>query len=473
MKRCHWPILAFVVAHEYFSGFAAYAVAQQPKLVPPEEAALVVEGVVRELYTSERENRTDYLVEITVSKSEARHIQPDGARQQYPAPGELLTIYVWQRHAPTGRLGQVQNPLPPPAERSRIKAFLTPREQGGWQATFPKWYELLNESVAGVTTGDPPPKRSPTDDATDATHLGMTLERIQFANKTGLRVTSIERGGAAQQAGLEVGDVLVGAGEASVSLESVEQLLDMTAANPQLDLLVVDVNTGRTAKITIVTRAAPARETEAQNPIDNSPPREQPSDEDDGPSLGIAAERVTLGQRTALKVSQVEPNGAAARAGIEVGDILVKANGAPLTGPEQLAAALRKSGSAITLTVRDVRTGRDVPVEVPLGGSPVKPAPTLPTEQPSANKTAPGQIGVVTELAFYDNEAAVKVTEVERGSPAERAGLQVGTIIVQAGDKPVLHPSDLIDAERAAKGSLRLSIVAPGSRRKSTIEVRL
>jgi hypothetical protein len=51
--------------------------------------------------------------------------------------------------------------------------------------------------------------------------------------------------------------------------------------------------------------------------------------------------------------------------------------------------------------------------------------------------------------------------------------LQVGTIIVQAGDKPVLHPSDLIDAERAAKGSLRLSIVAPGSRRKSTIEVRL
>lgn len=473
MKRCRLLVLALVVAPGYFSGFAASAGAQPPKLVPPEEAALVVEGVVRELYTSERENRTDYLVEIAVNKSEARRIPPDGARRQYPAPGERLTIYVWQRHAPTGRLGQVQNPLPPPAERSRIKAFLTPREQGGWQATFPKWYESLDESVADVTTSDPPPRRSPPDDATEATHLGMTLERIQLANKTGLRVTSIERGGAAQQAGLEVGDVLVGAGSAPVPLESVEQLVAMVAAKPQLDLFVVDVNTGRTAKITIVTRAAPASEAEDHNPADNSPPHEQPSDEDDGPSLGIAAERVTLGQRTALKVSHVEPDGAAARAGIEVGDILVKANGAPLTEPEQLAAALRKSGSAITLTVRDVRTGRDVPVEVPLGGSPDKPAPTLPTEQPSANNTAPGKIGVVTELAFYDNEAAVKVTEVERGSPAERAGLQVGTIIVQAGDKPVLHPSDLIDAERAAKGSLRLSIVAPGSRRKSAIEVRL
>ena len=37
--------------------------------------------------------------------------------------------------------------------------------------------------------------------------------------------------------------------------------------------------------------------------------------------------------------------------------MIVAANGAAITGPEQLASAVRKSGAALELTVRDSRTG--------------------------------------------------------------------------------------------------------------------
>jgi serine protease Do len=168
-----------------------------------------------------------------------------------------------------------------------------------------------------------------------------------------------------------------------------------------------------------------------------------------------------------LKVTGVEAGSSAAKAGIEIGDILVAANGAALTGPEQLASALRKSGPTLTITVRDTRTGREVPVEVAVPGAKPAEAPEAP---PGGN---PGRLGAVTELAFYDAEAAVKVTEVEPGGPAARAGLAVGMIILQANDKPILHPDDLVAAVRTADGAVRLLVVEPRSRQKSNVSVDL
>jgi S1-C subfamily serine protease len=80
---------------------------------------------------------------------------------------------------------------------------------------------------------------------------------------------------------------------------------------------------------------------------------------------------------------------------------------------------------------------------------------------------------VVTELAFYDVEAAVKVTEVEPNSPAARTGLQPGVIILEADGKPVLHPNDLNDAVRSSSGTLRLTVVEPRTGAKRAVQVSL
>ena len=67
---------------------------------------------------------------------------------------------------------------------------------------------------------------------------------------------------------------------------------------------------------------------------------------------------------------------------------------------------------------------------------------------------------------LYNDEFAVKVTEVNAGSPAARAGLRPGIVIIEANGKPVLHPNELDDAIRNSGKTCRLTIVDPGTGRK-------
>src|SRR5262249_39790297 len=121
---------------------------------------------------------------------------------------------------------------------------------------------------------------------------------------------------------------------------------------------------------------------------------------------------------------------------------------------------------------RDTRTGRDVPVEVKLGG----PGPANPVPIPADPQIPTGggrRLGAVTELVFDDVDPAAKVTEVEPGSPAAVAGIVPGTVIVAANGSPVLHPKDLEEAVRKSGPKLTLTVVNPRTRNKSTVEVRL
>jgi S1-C subfamily serine protease len=134
------------------------------------------------------------------------------------------------------------------------------------------------------------------------------------------------------------------------------------------------------------------------------------------------------------------------------------------------------------LTVRDIRTGKDVPVEVQVPGRSADPSPApFPLPSPGANKpvTSPApdgsrnRLGAVTEITLYDVEAALKVTEVAPGSPADRAGIRPGLIILAANGKLMLHPNQLAETVRQSPATLQLSVVDPRSGRKSTVKVDL
>jgi S1-C subfamily serine protease len=79
----------------------------------------------------------------------------------------------------------------------------------------------------------------------------------------------------------------------------------------------------------------------------------------------------------------------------------------------------------------------------------------------------------VTEITLNDVEVAVKVTEVAPGSPAERAGIRPGLVILAANGKQVLHPNDLAEVVRQSPATLQLSVVDPASGRKGTVTVDL
>jgi serine protease Do len=179
-----------------------------------------------------------------------------------------------------------------------------------------------------------------------------------------------------------------------------------------------------------------------------------------------------VGKRTGMKVIRVEPGSPAQKAGIEIGDVIVAANGVPVTGVEVLSAVLKKSGPSLTVTVRDTRTGRDLPVEVKVGGpDAVTPVP-IPADTP-VQAGGGRRLGAVTELVFYDVNPAVKVTEVEPDSPAARAGIEPGDIIVEANGTPVLHPKTLDELVRQSPPVLKLQVVDPSTNKKTSVDVNV
>jgi S1-C subfamily serine protease len=296
--------------------------------------------------------------------------------------------------------------------------------------------------------------------------LKMTFERSRLKNQLVLRVTSVERRGPAQQAGLEVGDTIVGVEGAL--LANIEQIEAVARRGVPFSLIVADVRSGQAAQVLVTPTPLTEKPSSDSAPGPAAPPAAPPS----RMSLGISAESVSLGLRTALKVTRVTADSPAQKAGLEPGDVIVEADGTPITGPEELISVVRKSGPTLELTVRDSRTGRDTPVTVALGGAELPKS--LPAN-PSVDATGVGvkQLGIVSEMAFHNDEFAVKVTEVEPSSPAARAGLKAGMLILAVNGKTVLHPVELTEALRQAGRSLRLKVVDPASGREEEIQVAL
>jgi predicted metalloprotease with PDZ domain len=409
----------------------AFAMAQDRTPATRDDAVVTVDGVVREIFQSARQDRVDYIVQIEVRRSEALRAPRTAARVPVPAPGDMVYVHTSQRQdralglGQTGR-GQVLNPTAVasqlPAERTQVKAYLYPRSNGGWEGAGSDWFELTSRDLAGVSPSDPAPaaaERVPglpgpgtmpapgqTREARSAlTTLGLTGEPKTVQGQFVLRVSSVEPGGPAQSAGLEPGDIIVGVNEKA--LAGIDQLDQLAQQGGRMSLVVLDVNTGKAARVPVELPAAARPTTPGRLPPLTQRPDlpGTPKDAADstprprGRSLGVSAEPVTIGQRTAMKVVGVQPESPAQKAGIEQGDVIVAANGVTITGAEALSAVVRKSGPALSLTVRDTRTGKDTRVEVNLGGE--EPGNVAPVPSDPANPTSSGRrLGAVTELVF-------------------------------------------------------------------------
>lgn len=423
------------------------------------DATVAVDGTVKQIYRSQKQGRNDYVAQVQVERTEARKRLDANAKVGVPVPGDVIYVHLTQKLDGAGRVVAAESHSSIPGEGSIVKVFLAPRESGGWEGTFPDWVEVVKAEAepANEIFPDETPAPRPA-----AGGLGLTAETLRVQGRIALRVTAIERGSDAQKSGLEVGDVIVGVNGAE--LTDPNQIEQLAKKGKPFSVIVVDVNTGKGAQVDIVPGA-----TGAVAPQDPAQPQ-QPAPAAPKLSLGLSAEEVRIGGRSALKISRVDPNGLGAKAGIEVGDIIVAANGVPTTGPEQLVSALRKSGSKLTLTIRDSRTNKDVNIDIPLGtGKPEKPI-AADAGTPAAAGNA-GDLGVITELAFHDDEFAVKISEVAEGSPAARAGLKPGLLITHVNGKPVLHPNELNDAIRKSGGKAKITVVEPTSGRSANVDV--
>ncbi|HMJ62720.1 MAG TPA: PDZ domain-containing protein [Bryobacteraceae bacterium] len=199
------------------------------------------------------------------------------------------------------------------------------------------------------------------------------------------------------------------------------------------------------------------------------------------------AKVLRLGDARGAEVVSVEENGPAEQAGIRPGDVLLSYNGENIVGAQQLGRLVAETpqGRKVTMQYsRDgklesstITTGAPRAANVNFPGGPGFEVPDLqnfaildiPNPMLIWKNSALGIEGesVDSQLArYFGVKRGVLIRSVEKGSPAEKAGLKAGDVVTAIGGREVSAPRDVSSFMRSARYPRKTIAVALTRERK-------
>jgi serine protease Do len=152
-------------------------------------------------------------------------------------------------------------------------------------------------------------------------------------------------------------------------------------------------------------------------------------------------------------ISRVDPAGPAKKAGIERGDVIVKFDGEPIDDMEELPRRVAGVAPGKTVDVVVRRAGKEKTLAVEVGK--LDEGEQVATTEPHS-ESGPVVLGLrvqdltdeLSEQLGVDGEKGVVVTEVENGSPAAKAGMRRGDVILEVDQTEVANVAEF---RKAAK----------------------
>ncbi|MGR3909294.1 DegQ family serine endoprotease [Burkholderia sp. SR8] len=156
-------------------------------------------------------------------------------------------------------------------------------------------------------------------------------------------------------------------------------------------------------------------------------------------------------------VSSVDPNGPAAQAGLQPGDVILAVNGSPVADSTSLPAQIAnlKPGSKADLQVWRDKSKKSI--SVTLGA--------MTDAKVASNDGSPveqGRLGVAVRPLTPQERSATSLSHglivQQAGGPAASAGIQPGDVILAVNGRPVTSPEQLREAVKGAGNSLALLI---------------
>jgi serine protease Do len=186
------------------------------------------------------------------------------------------------------------------------------------------------------------------------------------------------------------------------------------------------------------------------------------------------AQKAKLGNNipgTGAIVAEVTPGGPASKSAIRPGDVIQQVDGQKITGASDVVDYVSSRDIGATVALHYARDGKAGETKVVLG--------ELPNEDMKAPEQQ-GRIGlalqtltpdVADQLGIDRGTKGAVITDVVSGSPAERAGLKPGEVIVEVDRGPVATSEQAVDALRAARaGGHLLRVRGAGGTRFVTIK---
>lgn len=175
--------------------------------------------------------------------------------------------------------------------------------------------------------------------------------------------------------------------------------------------------------------------------------------------LGILGSDIDAGLAEAMNteinlgafVNEVQPESAAEDAGLQAGDIITAINGRKISTFQELRAKIASMGAGAEVELTVMRKGDEMSVDVTLDDA---------TEQTvTAAQIHPALEGAtLTNGSDGAGNAGVIVSDIERGAPAARIGLQSDDVIIGVNRVRVASVADFRNALDEAKGVIALNV---------------
>ncbi|HUU05140.1 MAG TPA: PDZ domain-containing protein [Patescibacteria group bacterium] len=196
--------------------------------------------------------------------------------------------------------------------------------------------------------------------------------------------------------------------------------------------------------------------------------------------LGVSVQRLDSAQCEKLGVSHgvqvvgIEKESAAAKAGIQKKDVIQSINGEKIRDPQSLSDIVRELEPGSAAKIGLWRDGKAQEVKAVLGK--YKRAKRFIWHGSKLPKTIRSRAYLGVNLLEFDNDLAayfsvktgegVLISGVAKDSPASKAGLKSGDVIVEMAGKPVKGSEDIHEALAALKkdGSVAITVVRHGKK---------
>lgn len=197
-------------------------------------------------------------------------------------------------------------------------------------------------------------------------------------------------------------------------------------------------------------------------------------------------------------VQRVEPGEAAAKAGIQAGDVITKVNGKTVTPDQTLSYLVTNLPIGTDVPIELVRNGKTIKVNAKLGKRPSEEELAGSTFDPDAEDDAMGQnddgtsaqatadaLGlsvidltpaIARQIGVPSTQKGVVVTTVNPNSDAAQKGIRRGYLITSVNRQPVTSATELDQAISKVKRSNREAVllqVRRGARDPQFVAVRL